>query len=105
MLGKLRSRTTVDATGPEHGGHPEVVDDINLLGKCRASSFDAQNADYNSRTGVQTGAATTVFDFRNLCGRVQYHGLGSLDRVHDCIFTPSWASWDGLGSSPVSPFS
>jgi hypothetical protein len=38
MLLKTRSRTTVDATGPDHGasGHREVVDDTQLLGKSLA---------------------------------------------------------------------
>jgi hypothetical protein len=58
----------------------------------------AQHTDYNSRIGLQAGAATTVFDFRDLCGRVQYHGFGSVDRVHDCVFPSSWSCRDGLGS-------
>lgn len=35
MLLKMRSQTTVDATGPDHGvgGHREAVDDTQLLGK------------------------------------------------------------------------
>jgi hypothetical protein len=45
MVLKMRSQTTVDATGSDHGtgGHREVVDDTQLLGKsqifgiCRAA--------------------------------------------------------------------
>jgi hypothetical protein len=61
-------------------------------------TFDAQHTDYNSGIGLQAGTATTVFDARNLCGRVQYYGPGSLDRIHACVFASSWASRHGLGS-------
>lgn len=50
-----------------------------------------------SQNGLQTGAEEAVLDYAGICDRIQYHGIGSFNRIDFIIFATSRTGRYGLG--------
>lgn len=87
-------------------GNVVEAGDNQLLGafpciKCAESRRIITNQHGRSPAWLQARIEASIFDRRNFCHRLQYHGLAPLYRVDSVVFDSSWARGHGLGMSLV----